>query len=251
LEPQPNPIDIDVEFMGVHIKTNILTDSSLDPVIVNITSNPNFNNYKGQNSETALAEFIAQSIYKASRSQLTFEEYMGVWSSAQKTGNVDDWNRVKLSGVTYNNVQDGIGYENGQLTGDFLPNYSGPVVAGYQSFDELDIAFVNAPKMDNVTLFKENAYGIGFGTNLDGTKLTVYIPVGKGSDLSKRAGNLVELMSCIPWWLQVNQGQTFSGYQGSIDRDLFKLLTTKVANNSYKAAIKVTPPSAPDKIYNP
>jgi len=84
----------------------------------------------------------------------------------------------------------------------------------------MSIAQVRPSKLKNITLYENNAYGDGMGTNIDGEFLFIYQGTGPG-DFNNRT--IASGISGITWWLKINSGRSISGY-GSEDNELKKIL---------------------------
>lgn len=250
------------EYMGVQITTKLITDESLsrsNPRITEISINPNFYNYKGEKSETAIADFIAMTIFKAwwkkgeiehkeNPTEADFEDFMETWSLAQKENDPSFWRKVQFS--VYANDLNTQGYTQEKVT--IWPMYTGSespdeVIA----VDEINIVFVRGPRMENFTPDSKTGeyYGDGHGANFEGNKLYLYVGIGYGYGNPANTANLIVSDAAqIPMFLISNNGKAVrtKGTDAAI-KDLYELLCTP----RRRCAIKVFPPSIYEKQQNP
>ena len=107
---QPAYIEtVEQAYNDVEIKLSIVTDASLDssnPPLHKIYINPHFNSYDGENSKDALAHLVALTFYKLWRSRqiplqptsdADFKSYLQLWSQAQKSNDLADWEKVQIT----------------------------------------------------------------------------------------------------------------------------------------------------------
>lgn len=220
-----NPIfteEINQEFMGVQIHSELITDESLSGTI----------NAEQINNKTNWAEYIARTIFKTwwrngdikHTSQPTeddFKAYMPLWSEAQKGDDPNLWKQVEFS-IYANDLNDGNGYIQEQVI--VWPMYSGDAPVGVRGIQKMDIAVVSGGMVKNITMTVEEV-NEGFGTNIDGSTLTVYTSVTYPSLTPKYnfPKNTAEGFASVSSWLVRNPGTPFTGYI-SMDSYLAKLL---------------------------
>ncbi|MBI5297330.1 MAG: hypothetical protein HY869_17770 [Chloroflexi bacterium] len=262
-ELQPAYIEtIAQPYMDVEINLSIITDESLkssNPPLHKIYINPRFNNSKGENSKDALAHFAARTFYRLWRSRQNsqttsdedFKAYLQLWSLAQKSNDPVDWGKVQIDGIWANDLNDGNGYKPQEYT--IWPMYTGDlsqIPSGVRAITEFGVAFVRINKMKNVTMWQDNVYGVGMGTNLDSNKLYVYMGLYGGD--SSGGWSITFNLPYSMWWLKTNHGGSYSGYGPGVDMELFKLLNSGHPGDCcYKAALKIDPPTRYESIYNP
>lgn len=112
-------------------------------------------------------------------------------------------------------MNDGVPYQNevGSLNREaqkeywMIPWYAGEApdeVDGLpaRSFGEMNIALVDGRKVKNVTILSDNAYGEGWGTNLDDSKLYIYCTLFNGDSKKTK----VLYIRKAGWWLTENKG---------------------------------------------
>jgi len=208
------------EFMGVKINAELITDQSLDPEVTKVTV-----------SEKAYTEFIARIIFKVwwKKGEMThsgiateedFKVFMELWQKAQESNDPTNWQKVQINNIWANDLNDGNGYIQKPYT--IWPMYEGEAPEGVRGIDKIAVALVNGRRVKNLTLFDENPYDIGLGTNLDGKTLFMYGGLANGvyrSCVKCTASGL----GTLAWWLNRNSGGRISGY-GSGHKDLSKIL---------------------------
>lgn len=211
--------DTEYKYMGVDIHAQLITDESLDPSITKVTV-----------PDSTYAEFIARSIFKVwwkkgvephtgVATEADFQNFMALWAKAQTSGLAEDWQKVQINNIWANDLNDGNGYV--QKPYSLWPMYEGNnAPEGVRAIETFSIALVNGKKVENITLFDNNAYGFGEGINL--SRNTLYLYDGFVSSNSGTEG-LASGIATAPWWMIVNHGSSYSGY-GSVVQDLTKLL---------------------------
>jgi hypothetical protein len=221
--PVPNDIEKDLnpsyiqktdwEYMGVRIKAELITDSSLKSRFTAVMV-PN----------STYAEFIARVVFKAwwekgpeKHSNLytedDFQNFMVLWSTAQKSGKVEDWEKVQLNNIYANDLNDGKGYIPKPY--NIWPMYEGEKPLRAIGVSVISFAVVDTSSMSNIDRQSDIngiSYDIGWGTNLDGGTLLVY----SGTDTyftahSYNLGRIVDdMLSTAPQWLVDNEGNGLS-----------------------------------------
>lgn len=98
---------------------------------------------------------------------------------------------------------------------------------GVRGINNLAVVFVKGKKMDNITMFNENSYNEGMGTNFDGENLYIYRGLSDITISYNDAYRLIRSMayqiSSVSWWFNRNSGKSISGYSYE-DVQLDKLL---------------------------
>jgi hypothetical protein len=249
-------------YMDVEINFSLLTDASLDssnPHIHRIFINPRFNNYEGENSKDALAHFAALTFYKLWHSRqdtnqpvsdAEFKSYLELWSQAQKSNDLADWEKVQINGIWANDLNDGNGYKQQEYT--IWPMYTGDpsqVPQGVRAIAEFGISFVRAVQMENVTMVGDGNFGVGF--NLYDNILYVYIDFG-GHGQDEGGWGATYAIAYVANWLIKNRGGS-SFYGPLADRELYKLVNrhSNIGDCCYRAALKIDPPTKSENTYNP
>jgi len=219
--PTPVPSDTDKDMvpfftqntswvsLGVKINAQLIVDTSLSKCLVKVTV-PN----------DVYAEFIARTIFRAwwkkgsvshssAATEEDFKNFMSLWSTAQQTGNPEDWEKVQLNDIWASDVTDGNGYV--QRAYNIWPMYDGEVPFGTRGINTFAIVLVDATAMKNIDMQSDIngvSYEIGYGTNLDGETLMVY--KGSNSYCANERYNIRDIidgsMSVISSWLIENSG---------------------------------------------
>lgn len=217
---------VSLKYMGVQIDAKLITDESLDPVIKKVTV-----------GEQAYAEFMAKSIYGVWENYhkgFSFETYMQ-WLAEVQQGKR---NPLDVAIPIYaNDLKDGVPYQNPDKSVNsaaqkrylVIPWYKGaapqsPDGSEVRALSEINIALVNGKKVKNITLFKDNEYGWGAGTNLDGDVLYFYSTERFNSNPNNKVNNTAAVLSEFKMWMIKNVGSTFTGYPNFGDQSLWKLL---------------------------
>jgi len=206
-----------VEYMGVQINASLITDQSLDPVITKVTV-----------GEKAYAEFLARSLYKVwlkkggpegkgPATAATFEQFMALWATAQQSGQEADWRQVQIKNIWANEIATP-GYEQRPYTIWFM--YAGETPEDVRGISNLSIALVKTSRMKNITVFENNPYGQGIGTNLVGGNLYVYNGFVNGDNGNEGVASGIAYTAS---WMIRNTGGRVSGY-GAEDKTLTNLL---------------------------
>lgn len=220
--PTPIPSDIekdlnpsytqstDWEYMGVRIKADLIVDSSLNPLVTKITI-----------PDAVFAEFIARTVFKVwwymgSEEHLgvyteeDFNNFIVLWSTAQKSGKIEDWEKVQLNNIFANDLTDGNGYV--PKSYNIWPMYEGnkplrAVGVGKISFVNVDTSSVQ--NLDRQSDINGISYDIGYGTNLDGNNLLIYR--GTDSFQTTKAYNYEHIvdagLAVFGDWLIENKGK--------------------------------------------
>lgn len=239
-EPSPTPVqEIDLkpnytetishEFVGVMINAQLITDKSLDPVITEVFV-----------PEATYAEFIARTIFKTwwkkgnephqgLQTEADFRAFMENWARAQETNEPADWAKVQLNDIWANDLNDGNGYQQQPYT--VWPMAEGETPEGVRGITNLGIALVRTSRMDNITVFDNNAYDQSFGTNLD-DKGNLFIYIGMINNL-RYSRSVASAISNSAWWLPRNLGQPVSGGTPDSEKSL--------ANSLLNGGMTITP----------
>lgn len=185
--PTPVPTDVekdlnpsyiqstDFEYLGVRIKAELITDSSLNSRFTKVTV-----------PDATYADFIARVVFRAwwnkgseSHSGMytdaDFESFMSLWSIAQKSGNVEDWEKVQLDGIFANDLNDGNGYV--PKAYNIWPMYEGDKPLRAKGISVISFVVVDTSSMRNIDQQSDingTSYDIGWGTNLEGERLLIY-----------------------------------------------------------------------------
>jgi len=244
------------EIMGVQISYNLITDASLDPVITQISINPNFRNYKGQSSEEAIAEYLARTFFKVwwtkgeikhegQPTEADFAAYMEDWTKAQK--GEGPWEKVGFK--IFANDLATAGYKQEEVT--IWPMSSEETPEGIRAINEFVIAFVHESGVENVTVVSED-FRKAFGANFDGSSFYMYLGLSLNTNVAPNTAKpITGVMGTLPWYLTQNNGGQPTYFMQPEDDQLLDLISTEVGDNVYKAAIKVFPPSDEERTYNP
>jgi hypothetical protein len=180
---------------------------------------------------------MARSVYgvwETSHKGQIFETYMQMVAEVQS----GERNPLDIAIPVYaNDINDGSPYQNSDKSVNqaaqkkylIIPWYQGEApkeVDGVEvrTVSEINIALVNGKKVKNITLFKENVYGIGQGLNLDDNVLYLYDTADYISQTSGKKESLAALLSGFKWWMINNHGGNFTGYVGKSDDSLIGLL---------------------------
>jgi len=209
---------VSVEYMGVQIDASLITDESLDPVIKKVTV-----------GETAYAEFVSRSIYKVwlkkggpdgtgPKVDTTFEQFMALWATAQKSGVEADWRQVQVENIWANEIATP-GYEQHPYTIWFM--HEGETPEDVRGISNLSIALVKTGKMKNITAFEDNAFDNGMGTNVQNEHMYFYTGLDNNFYSS---GKTASNMPCFYWWLIRNSGGSVSGDPSRGDNNLKTIL---------------------------
>lgn len=232
----PTPVDehdlrpayietVSQEFMGVMINSQLIVDKSLDPIIRKVTI-----------PDAVHAEFIARTFFKVwwrrgevahsgAATEKDFKAFMALWETAQATNDPADWRKVELRDIWANDLTDGNGYQQEPYV--IWPMYfGGSAPEGVRGIEELSIALVKGRKVKNITMFKDNLYEEGWGTNLEDATLYVYCTYAE----LDRTNTAIALIGVTFWWLDHNSGKVMSGYPSRPDRTLYKFLRSGGVN---------------------
>jgi len=117
-------------------------------------------------------------MYKSSSFDGTFEQYIDALNVARQSNSPADWEKVASRIVKLNDM----------ATSDYDPK---PTMllpmsdvdfsdAGYRSFDKVVFVYALTSSVDNITTFPDVSGNPGFGANLDGK--TLYLYVGLSTD---------------------------------------------------------------------
>jgi len=207
-----------VEYMGVQINASLITDQSLDPVITKVTV-----------GEKAYAEFLARSLYKVwlkkggpegtgPATAATFEQFMALWATAQQSGQEADWRQVQIKNIWANEIATP-GYEQHPYTIWFM--HAGETLEDVRGISEMSIALVKTKRMKNITVFGDNVYDMGMGTNIQNGDMYYYAGLTNNVYSS---GKTASYMISFEWFLNRNYGNPFSGYPNGGDVTLGKIL---------------------------
>jgi len=166
------------EFMGVKFNLELISDSSLSPDITKITV-----------SEDVFTELIARNIFRiwwdkgldfheGETTEDDFMSFMNLWSKAQETNEVSDWEKVQINEFLANDLNDGLGFVYKPYNMWFM--YEGEPHEGITAIKIFSVAMVHTSEMVNMTNIKglskiEERFDIGFGSNLNGYKLLIYL----------------------------------------------------------------------------
>lgn len=165
-------INVDEEWKGVNIKARVLVDSSQKDKIVSFDFR-----------DGVLAEVVAKTIWYVWYSQnkstrweaakpIEVNEFMEVWSLAQRTGNYNYWKQVQID-IWANDLNDGNGYVQEQRS--FWPMYEGETPYGVFGMDQFTFVVMNNPSSQNILCsYNRIDRCIGFGTNYDNGDLLFY-----------------------------------------------------------------------------
>lgn len=210
---------VETNYMGVRINAELITDESLDPVIRKVTV-----------PEKIYAEFIARTIFKTwwikgevrhtgAPTEEDFKNFMALWAKAQQTNDPNDWKQVQLNNIWANDLNDGNGYKQQPYT--IWPMYSGTQAPdGVRGINNFAIVIVDGRRVKNITMFRNNEYHEGWGTNLDNENLYIYSTFDSVPSVNSRAYNIAR----SSWWLNYNSGSTPSGYISPLEKGFYKLL---------------------------
>jgi hypothetical protein len=212
--------EVVMEYMGVKINSSLITDKSLDPVIKEVTIS----------NESAYAEFIARSIHKVwlqkggvngtgPETETSFEDFMKLWATAQKSGLTEDWEKVQLKNIWANDLKDGNGYV--QKPETLWMMYDGQAPEGVRGIGKMSVALVKATKTENITVLNQDNQG--YGTNITNNDLIIYHSMAMSVGPKARKSALAQGISGIAWWLTRNSGSAISGYLND-DLELTNLL---------------------------
>lgn len=211
------------KYMGVAINAELITDKSLDPYVTKVTVN-----------ENTYLEFVARTFFKTwlkkgeepsfDTSEKHFKEFMALWAKAQKTNDPEDWKKVQLNDIWANDLNDGNGYV--QKPYIIWPMYSGTDVDGVVGISKFSIALVDAPKMNNITLFTDNSDNVGMGTNLDDGNLVIYTGLFSGFNNNQ---DISASMADAVLWIKLNSGtQIYDHMGGGRDMTMMFLLLKSI-----------------------
>lgn len=183
--PAPNDIErdlnpsyvqkVDFEYMGVGIKAELITDSSLSSRVTKVTV-PN----------AVYAEFIARVVFRAwwrkgpekhsdKYTEEDFKNFMSLWSTAQKSGNTEDWEKVQLNNIYANDLNDGGGYV--PKAYNIWAMYEGEKPLRAVGISLISFVIVDTSSMKNIDQQSDIngiSYDLGYGTNIDGGNILVY-----------------------------------------------------------------------------
>lgn len=207
------------EFMGVEINSELTVDKSLDPMVQKVTI-----------GDAAYTKFIARSIYKVwlkkggpngtgPGTETTFEEFMALWATAQKTNNPADWEKVQLKNIWANDLEDGNGYVQQPYT--IWPMYTGEAPEGVRGIDKVSIVMVKRSKVKNITKL-ESSYDSGAGTNLKGGTMYFYAGMPNSHYSAGVTATFIGTSFCR--YLIQNSGGSFLSMGLSIDNELKSIL---------------------------
>jgi hypothetical protein len=230
--PEPTKVDeidlhplyvetITIDYQGVKITTNIITDASIDPSIKKIFLNKKFKNAYGENSEEAISHFTAWTFFhvwwtkglekhSGSPTKEAFNNFMQLWSKAQQSNDPSDWKKVQFQISGVNDLNDGLGYKKKNI--DIWPMYDGPSPEGVVGISEFNIAPVRIHSVKNITIFEWSGWDCGMGTNLNGSKLYIYVDITifQGDLGPITYLNLSQRLITIPSWLANSNGRTLN-----------------------------------------
>lgn len=100
--------------------------------------------------------------------------------------------------------------------------YSGTDVDGVVGISKFSIALVDAPKMNNITLFTDNSDNVGMGTNLDDGNLVIYTGLFSGFNNNQ---DISASMADAVLWIKLNSGtQIYDHMGGGRDMTMMFLL---------------------------
>jgi hypothetical protein len=262
---------IEVEYKGVAIKASIITDESLDPMIKKIYLNPKFKNYFGEKSDMAMGNFISHLFFKVwwangleSHTGLPkdtdFDNFMRLWSTAQATNNPDDWKKVQMTVKKVNDLNDGNGYKTKEM--QIWPMFNGESSDGVRAVSELKMVFVRFGTKKNISLFEfeDGQMKFQMGSNVDKGILYEYMDVFNQESYIDRmpttTTNLIQSMASIAqYMIGGTQSLSFSpitelvSYLCRINKSIDSRVGGLCAY--VPTALKTSPSSASDKIYNP
>lgn len=204
---------IDWEYMGVRIKAELITDSSVKSGFTAVTV-PN----------ATYAEFIARVVFRAwwrkgsekhlvAYTEEDFQNFMALWATAQKSGNIEDWEKIQLNNIYANDLNDGKGYI--PKAYNIWPMYEGSRPLRAIGVSIISFVVVDTSSMVNVDQQSDingTSYDIGYGTNLDSGNLLVYS--GTDSYLTAKRYDLARIadgmLSTSAQWLIDNSGKGLS-----------------------------------------
>jgi len=205
------------EYQGVRIKANLVTDSSLNSGFTKVTV-PN----------ASYAEFIARTIFRVwwkkgpeKHTSIYNEEdflyFMSLWSIAQKSGKVEDWEKIQLNNIWANDLTDGNGYV--PKSYNIWPMYEGNRPLKAVGVSLISLVLVDTSSVKNIDLQSDItgiSYDIGWGTNLDLSTNNLMIYFGTDTFITyKQRGHegkyIVDpMLSCASDWLIENTGNGIS-----------------------------------------
>jgi hypothetical protein len=226
--------EVSGEFMGVQIKTNIITDYSLsvsNPAIMEVTL-----------ADSVALEYVARNVFTAwwyhgniehtdKPTETDFQEFMQKWAAAQS--GEGSWEDVEFT-IYANDLNDGNGYEQTEHT--FWPMFDGDVPEEINSINQINIVAVRSSRVDNITIRSER-FDKGFGTNIDNTVLNFYIGLtyGGGGD-SRETRVVASQFVSLPWWIQNNSGKPMTSTVDT-SREFSSQVQNKILNG-----LHVSPP---------
>lgn len=189
--PIINEMVNDVPFL-----VEIAMDASLMPGISKIELNPNFTNTKGQSTNQAWAYFVAMTMYKTSSYKGTFDEYMSDIAKARETNSIDDWSKVAVRVLKVNDMQTPAYDPKPTL---LLPMCDSDVFEGYSPFNKVVIVYVKTSKVHNISRLEDTTGDPGFGANLDGSTLYLYIGLATDGAFGSVGQTLTQTSSLASW----------------------------------------------------
>ena len=195
--------------------------------------NKNFRNFKGQDYQQAFVEYVARTFFKVwwingnehhktNPTENDFKNFMGLWTTAQKSGLQEDWEKVQFKIVA--NDMATPGYRVNTTT--IWPMYSGQTPDGTRAVKEFHIAYVYGLTNKNVAIVQKDWFA-GAGNNLSHKTLNVYIAPGYNTPLPpNNAYDFANITSVVQDSLTKNNVYT------SIDGELSKLLVNGKGRNA-------------------
>ena len=204
---------INTEYMGVEFNLELITDSSLEPLITKITID-----------EMAYTQTMARNIFKiwwvkgpeshdieSMPTDTDFENFMSLWSQAQKTNNIQDWRKVQVDNVWANDLTDGDGFVQKPYSIWFLYHGDSDSIEGVRFVRLLSVSFVEISEVNNL-MRTRNLFGDwdAYGMNLNAYDAVVYVGTDDLEfDKSSPAGieySLALLISSIGEFTNYNTG---------------------------------------------
>lgn len=182
----------------VPFSVEIALDSSLSPSISKIELNPSFINTKGQSTNQAWTYFVAMTMYKTSSYKGTFDEYMSDIAKARETNNIDDWGKVAVRAVKVNDMSTPAYDPKPTL---LLPmcDLETNFFADLRPFNKIIIVYVKTSGVQNITRIENVMGDPGFGANLDGSTLYLYVGLSTFGAFGSVNQTLTQTSSLASW----------------------------------------------------
>lgn len=178
---------ISTEYMGVKFNLELITDSSLSPKITKIELEEGF--------EHTLAAIVAIDMFEMwwakgpvphnydpnnfdlGELKDEFNSFMDLWARAEETGNPEDWEKIQISRILANDLNDGYGYQMNHY--NFWMMYNGETPEGITGVRTFSIAFVSTTEVKNIQTSWHSSYSgefvAGYGMNIDKDRLIIYL----------------------------------------------------------------------------